>query len=78
MNADELATRVAEQMLAQEGTGRAWGITIDEVREDYARVSMPVRADRPTPRSGAETQSGPRPVADQTPAYPRPLARPRS
>lgn len=32
-------------MLAAEGTGPAWGLTIEEVREDYARVSMLVRAD---------------------------------
>ena len=32
-------------MLAGEGTGPAWGITIEEAREDYARISMVVRAD---------------------------------
>jgi acyl-CoA thioesterase len=32
-------------MLAAEGTGPAWGLKIEEVREDYARVSMVVRAD---------------------------------
>src|SRR5437660_839954 len=32
-------------MLAHEGTGPAWGITIEEVRAGYARLSMPVRAD---------------------------------
>jgi acyl-CoA thioesterase len=32
-------------MLAGEGTGPAWGIRIDEVREGYARLSMTVRAD---------------------------------
>jgi acyl-CoA thioesterase len=45
MNADELANRVAHAMLAAEGTGPAWGLTIEEVRADYARVSMLVRAD---------------------------------
>ena len=45
MNADELANRVAHEMLAKEGTGSAWGLTIEEVREDYARVSMVVRPD---------------------------------
>jgi acyl-CoA thioesterase len=45
MNADELAERVAHHMLAAEGTGPAWGLKIEEVREDYARVSMVVRAD---------------------------------
>ena len=45
MNANELASRVAHHMLAAEGTGPAWDIRIEEVREDYARVSMIVRAD---------------------------------
>ncbi|MGN6849399.1 MAG: hydroxyphenylacetyl-CoA thioesterase PaaI [Sphingomicrobium sp.] len=45
MNADELASRVAHEMLASEGTGPAWDLKIEEVREDYARVSMLVRAD---------------------------------
>ena len=45
MDANELAAKVAHTMLAAEGTGPAWGIRIDEVREGYARVSMIVRAD---------------------------------
>ena len=45
MDANELASRVAREMLAAEGTGPAWGLKIEEVREDYARVSMVVRAD---------------------------------
>jgi acyl-CoA thioesterase len=45
MDANELASRVAQHMLASEGTGPAWGLTIEEMREDYARVSMLVRAD---------------------------------
>ena len=45
MDANELASRVAHHMLAAEGTGPAWGIAIDEVRQGYARVSMVVRAD---------------------------------
>jgi acyl-CoA thioesterase len=32
-------------MLAAEGTGPAWDVRIEEVREAYARVSMAVRAD---------------------------------
>jgi acyl-CoA thioesterase len=32
-------------MLAAEGTGPAWGLKIEEVRQAYARVSMVVRAD---------------------------------
>src|SRR5881394_1231370 len=45
MNPNELANRVAHSMLAAEGTGPAWGVRIEEAREDYARVSMRVRAD---------------------------------
>jgi len=45
MNSDELANRVAHHMIAAEGTGPAWGLKIEDVREDYARVSMVVRAD---------------------------------
>jgi acyl-CoA thioesterase len=43
--ADALARRVAETMLAREGTGPAWGITIEEAREGYARIRLEVRAD---------------------------------
>ena len=45
MNSDELADRVAHEMLAAEGTGPAWGIRIEEARHGYARVSMGVRKD---------------------------------
>src|ERR1041385_495603 len=45
MDANELASRVADYMLAAEGTGPAWDLKLEEVREDYARVSMLVRAD---------------------------------
>jgi acyl-CoA thioesterase len=45
MNSDELANRVAHQMLAAEGTGPAWGIVIEDARAGYARLSMKVRAD---------------------------------
>ena len=45
MDANELANRVAHEMLAGEGTGPAWGIRIEEAREDYARISMVVRGD---------------------------------
>lgn len=45
MNADDLARRVATEMLAAEGTGPAWGIKIEEARHRYARVSMVVRPD---------------------------------
>ena len=45
MTPDELASHVAQQMMAREGTGPAWSLKLEEVREDYARVSMVVRAD---------------------------------
>jgi acyl-CoA thioesterase len=45
VDANELAAKVAHTMLAAEGTGPAWRIRIDEIREGYARVSMVVRAD---------------------------------
>lgn len=45
MDANELANRVAHAMLAAEGTGPAWDLKLEEVRQDYARVSMVVRAD---------------------------------
>jgi acyl-CoA thioesterase len=45
LDANELAARVAHSMLAAEGTGPAWGLVLEEVRADYARVSMVVRPD---------------------------------
>ena len=45
MDADQLADRVARAMLAEEGTGPAWDIVIEEARHHYARVSMVVRRD---------------------------------
>jgi acyl-CoA thioesterase len=45
VDANELANRVAREMLAGEGTGPAWRIKIEEAREGYARISMVVRAD---------------------------------
>ena len=45
MDANELAKRIAHEMLAGEGTGPAWDIRIEEARADYARISMVVRAD---------------------------------
>src|SRR3982751_4718845 len=32
-------------MLLREGTGPAWGIEVEEAREDYVRISMLVRRD---------------------------------
>jgi acyl-CoA thioesterase len=43
--ANDLARRVADALLEREGTGPAWGIAIEEVREGYARVRMNVRPD---------------------------------
>ncbi len=45
MDANELANRIAHQMLGQEGTGPAWEIAIEEARAGFARLSMRVRAD---------------------------------
>ena len=45
MDANELAVKVAREMLAAEGTGPTWGLRIEEIRAGYARVSMLVRAD---------------------------------
>jgi acyl-CoA thioesterase len=45
VDADELARRVADAMLAEEGTGPAWGIAIEEARAGYARLRMTLRED---------------------------------
>ena len=45
MDANDLAAKVASAMLAAEATGPAWGITIEEARAGYARLSMTLRAD---------------------------------
>ena len=45
MTADELADRVAHAMLADEGTGPAWGIIIEEARAGYCRLRMELRSD---------------------------------
>ena len=45
MNPDELADRVAHAMLAEEGTGPAWGLIIEEARAGYARLRMTLRDD---------------------------------
>ena len=45
MDANELASAVAQGMLAKEGTGPALGIRIEEARAGYARLAMHVRAD---------------------------------
>src|SRR5262245_15365228 len=43
--ADKLARRVAETLFQREGTGPAWGVTIDEAREGYALIRMTLRDD---------------------------------
>jgi acyl-CoA thioesterase len=45
VDANELANRVAQQMLADEGTGPAWGVVIEEARAGYCRLSMRLRDD---------------------------------
>lgn len=45
MDANELAAKVAHRMLADEGTGPAWGIVIEEARVGYCRLSMTLRDD---------------------------------
>ena len=45
MNADEVAAKVAHRMLANEGTGPAWDIKIEEARAGYCRLSMTLRDD---------------------------------
>jgi len=43
--ADKLARQIADTLLQREGTGRAWGISIDDAREGYALIHMTVRDD---------------------------------
>jgi acyl-CoA thioesterase len=45
VDANELAARVAQQMLAEEGTGPGWGIRIEEARAGYCRLAMDLRDD---------------------------------
>ena len=42
---DALARRVAEALIAREGTAPAWRLRLEAARVGYARVSMLVRAD---------------------------------
>lgn len=44
MNNPDPAT-IAAELFEREGTGRAWGLRIEEVGEGYARVAMAVRND---------------------------------
>lgn len=43
--ADKLARQVADTLLQREGTGPAWGVSIDDAREGYALVRMTLRDD---------------------------------
>lgn len=43
--ADKLARQIADTLLQREGTGPAWGVSIDDAREGYALVRMTVRND---------------------------------
>ena len=45
MTPDQLADKVARAMLAEVGTGPAWGIVIEEARAGYARLRMTLRED---------------------------------
>src|SRR5215208_4735472 len=45
MSPDELASKVAHEMLAAEGTGPAWGVLMEEARSGYARLRMSLRDD---------------------------------
>lgn len=45
LDPDQLARKVANHMLSQEGTGPSWGVEIEEAREGYARIAMTVRPD---------------------------------
>ena len=45
MSANETARKIAETMLAAEGTGPAWGVEIEEAGEGYARIRMALRPD---------------------------------
>jgi acyl-CoA thioesterase len=42
---DALALRIAQTLLASEGTGPAWGLQIEAARVGYARVAMRLRPD---------------------------------
>ena len=45
MSADILAASIAAKMRADEGTGAAWGVEIEEARLGYARIRMMLRPD---------------------------------
>ena len=45
MTADELAEKIAFDMLGKDAAEAAWGIEIEEVRVGYARIRMRVRRD---------------------------------
>lgn len=43
--ADAVARRVAEVMLASEGTSAAWGVVLEDARLGYTRIRVVLRAD---------------------------------
>ena len=43
--ADKLARQIADTLLQREGTGPAWGVSIDDAREGYALIRMKLRDD---------------------------------
>lgn len=45
MHAYDLGATIAAKLLANEGTGPAWGVEIEEAREGYARIRMKLRPD---------------------------------
>jgi acyl-CoA thioesterase len=45
VSSDALAASIAQKMLAEEGTGPAWGVEIEEARTGYARIRMRLRPD---------------------------------
>ena len=42
---DALARRIAETLMAREGTAPAWGLVLEEARIGYARIRMKLRDD---------------------------------
>jgi len=44
-DANMRARAVAEALIAVEGTASAWDVQFEEDREEYARITMKIRAD---------------------------------
>ena len=45
LDPDQLARKIADHLLSQEGTGPAWGVEIEDAREGYSRIAITVRPD---------------------------------